>query len=135
MDHDEDEPMGDRPYRCALAGCGKSWKTLNGLQYHLQISADHFQAALSSTFKSPDDGETPSQPALNADPLDKRAHICHHPRCFKAYKQVSGLRYHLKHGHPPDLPIQLEVVPPTLAREIPRKAKKLRRKDPSADDA
>ena len=27
----------------------------------------------------------------------KRVYVCHHPNCFKAYKQPSGLRYHLKH--------------------------------------
>ncbi|KAJ6604228.1 hypothetical protein DFH09DRAFT_302241 [Mycena vulgaris] len=124
-----------RPYRCALAGCGKSWKTLNGLQYHLQISTAHFRNALSSTFKSADDADRPSTPAMDTDHTDQesRVHICHHPQCFKAYKQPSGLRYHLKHGHPPELPAQLETVPPTLAREIPRKTRKMRRKDSSED--
>ncbi|KAJ7139721.1 hypothetical protein C8R44DRAFT_765255 [Mycena epipterygia] len=129
-----EESASDRPYRCALTGCGKSWKTLNGLQYHLQISTAHFRNAVSSTFQSAEDGDSPSTPALDTDAdQDSRVFICHHPQCFKAYKQPSGLRYHLKHGHPPDLPAQLETVPPTLAREIPRKTKKMRRKDPAED--
>ncbi|KAF7340030.1 Transcriptional activator Myb [Mycena venus] len=130
------ESPDDRPYRCALAGCGKSWKTLNGLQYHLQISTAHFRNALSCTFKSvvaPDDGDTataPSQDPEDAEP-ESRGYICHHPHCFKAYKQPSGLRYHLKHGHPPAA--QLEMVPPTLAREIPKKTRKMRRKESTED--
>jgi myb proto-oncogene protein/Myb-like DNA-binding protein BAS1 len=119
-----------------LAGCGKSWKTLNGLQYHLQISTAHFRNALSCTFKSvvADDGDTPIAPAQdteNAVQQESRDYICHHPHCFKAYKQPSGLRYHLKHGHPPAA--QLEMVPPTLAREIPKKTRKMRRKGSTED--
>ncbi|KAJ7042682.1 hypothetical protein C8F04DRAFT_1076744 [Mycena alexandri] len=135
MIHGEGEDsVSDRPYRCALAGCGKSWKTLNGLQYHLQISTAHFRNAVSSTFRSADGGDnmpsaTPSQDGeAGPDAQESRSYICHHPQCFKAYKQPSGLRYHLKHGHPPDLPAQLEMVPPTLAREIPNKTRKMRRK-------
>ncbi|KAJ7124754.1 hypothetical protein C8R43DRAFT_898713 [Mycena crocata] len=133
---EEVEAASDRPYRCALAGCGKSWKTLNGLQYHLQISTAHFQNALSSTFQLVDDGDAPTTPAEDEEVvnLNNRLHVCHHPQCFKAYKQPSGLRYHLKHGHPPDLPAQLEVVPPTIARELPRKARKMRRKDLPEED-
>ncbi|KAK7064591.1 transcriptional activator Myb [Favolaschia claudopus] len=129
------ESPDDRPYRCALLGCGKSWKTLNGLQYHLQISTAHFRNALSSSFKSSaaEDGDMPvpsSQEAEDGEE-DDRIYKCHHPRCFKAYKQPSGLRYHLIKGHPPSA--QLETVPPTLAREITKKTSKMRRKD-SAED-
>ncbi|KAJ7814104.1 hypothetical protein B0H14DRAFT_2850846 [Mycena olivaceomarginata] len=94
------ESPDDRPYRCALTGCGKSWKTLNGLQYHLQISTAHFRNALSCTFKSvAEEGETPVAAAQDAEDGERenRDYICHHPHCFKAYKQPSGLRYHLKH--------------------------------------
>jgi len=136
------EPIGDRPFRCALAGCGKSWKNLNGLQYHLQISTAHFRHALSSSFSaqtSTEGGEPPLAPTranCEAEASDeaKRTYLCHHPHCFKAYRQLSGLRYHLKHGHPQEMPIQLEVVPPTLARQIPAKTKKMRRKDSPEPD-
>ncbi|KAJ7693628.1 hypothetical protein B0H17DRAFT_1059299 [Mycena rosella] len=130
-----EESTSDRPYRCALTACNKSWKTLNGLQYHLQISTAHFRNAVSSTFQSADDSDMPSTPATEGDNAEKdtRVHICQHPHCFKAYKQPSGLRYHLKHGHPPDLPAQLEIVPPTLARDITRKTRKMRRKDSTED--
>ncbi|KAJ6626862.1 hypothetical protein B0H10DRAFT_460906 [Mycena sp. CBHHK59/15] len=129
------EPVGERPFRCALTGCGKSWKTLNGLQYHLQISTAHFRHAVSSNFTSTDDGDSPATLVLDPDVADRdnRTHICHHPQCFKAYKQPSGLRYHLQHGHPQELPAQLEVVPPTLARQMPKQTKKMRRKGPTED--
>ncbi|KAF7367282.1 hypothetical protein MSAN_00790200 [Mycena sanguinolenta] len=132
---DGGESPADRPYRCALAGCGKSWKTLNGLQYHLQISTAHFRNALSCTFKSVagEDGDTPVAPSQDAEPAEQesRDYICHHPHCFKAYKQPSGLRYHLKHGHPPAA--QLEMVPPTLARALPKVTQKMRRKGSTED--
>ncbi|KAJ8517033.1 hypothetical protein ONZ45_g5734 [Pleurotus djamor] len=69
----------------------------------------------------PDDSEGESE--------DKKArkYVCQHAGCFKAYRQLSGLRYHRKHGHPPDLPVQLEVVPPTLAAQLPARTKKMRR--------
>ncbi|KAJ7655235.1 hypothetical protein DFH06DRAFT_1201998 [Mycena polygramma] len=128
------DSVSDRRYRCALTGCGKSWKTLNGLQYHLQISTAHFRNAVSSTFKSADDGDQPSKPDPDkAEEEESRGYKCHHPHCFKAYKQPSGLRYHLKHGHPTDLPAQLETVPPTLARQITKKTHKMRHKDPAED--
>ncbi|KAJ7630537.1 hypothetical protein FB45DRAFT_915812 [Roridomyces roridus] len=134
------------PFRCALVGCGKSWKTMNGLQYHLQISTAHFRHAVSSTFNSTEDSEPAGQDD-SADHLedDRRTYVCPEPQCFKAYRQASGLRYHRKHvsstkrvyhaltratqGHPRDMPAQLEMVPPTVAREIPKQTKKMRRKD------
>jgi len=41
-----------KPYRCALSGCDKSWKTINGLQYHLQISKSHFSQACAVFFRA-----------------------------------------------------------------------------------
>ncbi|KAF7310561.1 hypothetical protein HMN09_00598900 [Mycena chlorophos] len=128
--HDDelDEELNDkskvhpRPYRCALAGCGKSWKTLNGLQYHLQISTAHFRNAVSSEFQSKNDPDEKDD-----DEDHDRSYICPHDQCFKAYRHPSGLRYHLKHGH--SAAIQLETVPPSLARELEKKTRKMRRKD------
>ncbi|KAF8632550.1 hypothetical protein AX15_001765 [Amanita polypyramis BW_CC] len=132
----EFDPAGESPFRCALAGCNKSWKTLNGLQYHLQISPAHFLYALSTKFSSQQlrseraqgTSATGSNSDTEATDDSKRIHVCHYPNCFKAYKQPSGLRYHLKHGHPVNMPAQLPVVPPVLARQLPVKAKKMRRR-------
>ncbi|KAL4257294.1 MYB transcription factor 20 [Pleurotus pulmonarius] len=134
----EDE-SSDRPFRCGLAGCGKSWKSINGLQYHLQISTAHFRQALSTRFSTSiasSSDVTDPEPAEGEDAgKSARKFICKHPGCFKAYRQLSGLRYHRKHGHPQDMPAQLEVVPPSIVAQLPEKTKKMRRKDPPAQSA
>lgn len=35
--HADDVLGGGKPFRCSLEGCAKSWKSINGLQYHLQV--------------------------------------------------------------------------------------------------
>lgn len=142
IDHARDIP-GDRPFRCALAGCGKSWKSLNGLQYHLQLSTAHFRTAMSSTFSQRQAGNDIRRPSsasgsssdAEAGEETRRTYVCHHPQCFKAYRQPSGLRYHLKHGHPSEQPAQLSMVPPALARQLPSKTKKMRQKASTEGDA
>lgn len=125
--HPEDSG-GERPYRCGLDGCGKSWKSINGLQYHLQISKAHFQHAIVSTFvTSYIDGLT--VPYAEASPAEgedktKKQYSCPHKGCPNRYKQLSGLRYHLAHGHPTDLPVQLDLVPPALSRKLAEKMRK-----------
>ncbi|RPD81668.1 hypothetical protein L226DRAFT_496659 [Lentinus tigrinus ALCF2SS1-7] len=170
---------GSKPFRCGLTGCEKSWKSLNGLQYHLQISRYHFQQALAARGGDPDVGGTDAPNTLTSEiprsdgeqsmnlhqddlprstaeaeaeaqtraitamlgtstapaptrkdaaentPPEKskrKLHSCTRPGCTKAYKQLSGLRYHLTHGHVDELPLQLDVVPPTLARIVAEKA-------------
>ncbi|KAF9481702.1 hypothetical protein BDN70DRAFT_876021 [Pholiota conissans] len=134
LDHTKDahaeSEVAEKPYRCALPGCDKSWKSINGLQYHLQISTAHFTNALFSRFSQ----QQPATPEQSTSPLSgddgegepERKHMCPLPGCYKAYRQTSGLRYHKKFGHPTEMPAQLEVVPPALERVIPLKAKKLR---------
>lgn len=130
-DH-EGEPLGDKPFRCGLSGCGKSWKSINGLQYHLQLSAAHFRNALSSQFSAQDTGGDLPTDSVELFPDDShRTYACLMPNCFKAYRQHSGLRYHLLHGHPEHMPVQLPLVPPALARQLPAKARKMRRKQSS----
>ncbi|VDB93451.1 unnamed protein product [Peniophora sp. CBMAI 1063] len=104
-----------KPFRCSLAGCNKSWKSLNGLQYHLQVSRDHFRQALASASPAPC-----AEPQANGQVQKKgrKTHPCTFPGCTNVYKQLAGLRYHLKHGHPTHTPAQLEAVPPTLAKKI-----------------
>ncbi|KAF8905463.1 hypothetical protein CPB84DRAFT_1960391 [Gymnopilus junonius] len=132
--HPEDE-VSEKRYRCALPGCDKSWKSINGLQYHLQISTAHFRDALYSRFSAqqPNTPELGTPPGTEGDLEDiepERKHVCPRPDCFKAYRQPSGLRYHIRYGHPADRPAQLLIVPPALERAIPSKAKKLRVKAP-----
>ncbi|KAG1757264.1 hypothetical protein EDB19DRAFT_1622844 [Suillus lakei] len=132
--HPEDSG-GERPYRCGLDGCGKSWKarhfgseSINGLQYHLQISKAHFQHAIVSTFvTSYIDGLTVPSVVTSpgeGDDKAKKQYSCPHQGCPNRYKQLSGLRYHLTHGHPTDLPVQLDLVPPALSRKLAEKMRK-----------
>lgn len=125
--HPEDSG-GERPYRCGLDGCGKSWKSINGLQYHLQISKAHFQHAIVSTFvTSYIDGLTVPPAEVSpgeSDDKTKKQYSCPHQGCPNRYKQLSGLRYHLTHGHPTDLPVQLDLVPPALSRKLAEKMRK-----------
>ncbi|ESK95523.1 myb3r transcription factor [Moniliophthora roreri MCA 2997] len=127
-----DDFQDDRPFRCALPGCGKSWKSLNGIQYHLQVSTAHFQQALSSTF-SAGTSESPQLDTDSALPRDGpdtgKRFVCDHPQCYKTYKNASGLRYHKKNGHPRKLPMQLTNMPPSLARDLPLRVRKMRKKD------
>ncbi|KAI0666343.1 hypothetical protein C8Q78DRAFT_1060895 [Trametes maxima] len=143
---------GNKPFRCALTGCEKSWKSINGLQYHLQISKVHFQQALATRGGNvralltvvqdqdvPGSGTSSDPPTAtdlpesitagaeerleNTSPAKpkRKLHPCPHHGCSKQYKQLSGLRYHLSHGHVEELPMQLDVVPPTLARIVAEK--------------
>ncbi|PPQ62741.1 hypothetical protein CVT24_000435, partial [Panaeolus cyanescens] len=139
LDHSKNHPDDgvEKPFRCALSGCNKSWKSINGLQYHLQISPFHFEKALSDamyTRLSAQGGvETPEQsemvlPGEEQNSDEERKYVCPHEGCYKAYRQASGLRYHRKHGHPSDGPAQLAIVPPVLERQIPTKVRKLRAK-------
>lgn len=121
-----DDMGGNSPFRCGLIGCIKSWKSINGLQYHLQVSKTHFQQALSSVTQTPPRPE-PEATSVSRDAIDslakrKKTFPCPQPGCRKEYKQLSGLRYHLAHGHLQELPMQLDAVPPTLARKMSEKA-------------
>lgn len=67
-------------------------------------STAHFRTAMSSSFSSQrpctnSSRRPPSGSKTEAETVDeaRRTHVCHHPQCFKAYKQASGLKYHLKH--------------------------------------
>ncbi|KAH9050475.1 hypothetical protein EDB84DRAFT_376500 [Lactarius hengduanensis] len=121
-DHATDEFPEHKPYRCGLPGCNKSWKSVNGLQYHLQVSKAHFLQAI-TTFTS----TVPANSRLSAPETSRKqkrpakTHPCPHANCPQVYKQLSGLRYHLSHGHSHKSPVQLDIVPPTLARKVTEK--------------
>ncbi|TCD61575.1 hypothetical protein EIP91_008230 [Steccherinum ochraceum] len=59
VDHNSDD-VGENSFRCSLDGCGKGWKSINGLQYHLQISKAHFQRALANIPMPEADASPPS---------------------------------------------------------------------------
>jgi len=117
-----DDMSCPNPFRCALAGCDRSWKSINGLQYHLQVSKVHFQQALERSYSLQSDSfNGPGAPEASGAKSSKKVHPCPHHGCRKQYKQISGLRYHLAHGHPQDRPAQLDVIPPGLARKLAEK--------------
>ncbi|KIJ21484.1 hypothetical protein PAXINDRAFT_104614 [Paxillus involutus ATCC 200175] len=129
-----DDSGGNRPYRCGLEGCGKSWKSINGLQYHLQISKAHFQHAITSTYVVSYIGGLSVPASMEAststegEDKARKQYQCPHQHCPNRYKQLSGLRYHLAHGHPAELPKQLDLVPPALSRKL---AEKMRYQGPA----
>ncbi len=102
-------------------------------------SSAHFQRAISASVS----GQNQAVEAdTTAEEDGKRQKLipCPHVGCHNEYKQQSGLRYHLAHvrichcccsmrcnaqlqGHPQELPTQLDVVPPALARIVAEKYK------------
>jgi len=127
--NDHNESMGgSKPYRCALDRCGKGWKSINGLQYHLQVSRAHFNEALLNQYsqqqkqkqdQSKNCSSASGNDAEGGDQGAKRKkHPCPHDGCPNIYRQKSGLRYHLSHGHQSTNPIQLPAIPPALAQKI-----------------
>ncbi|KAI0080031.1 hypothetical protein K474DRAFT_1705048 [Panus rudis PR-1116 ss-1] len=115
--------VGSKMFRCALAGCGKGWKSLNGLQYHLQVSKEHFIKALASSTATQEPINDAVEGIKETPKPKKKIHRCPHEGCVREYKQKSGLRYHLTHGHH-ETPAQLDVVPPTLAKKVAEKMQK-----------
>ncbi|KZW02669.1 hypothetical protein EXIGLDRAFT_665230 [Exidia glandulosa HHB12029] len=124
---DEEDGLGDdvKIYRCALPGCNKAWKNINGLQYHLQVSRAHFQIAVNRAKQSvsadhpgpgPERQGEEAQAQVELKP--QKQHRCPHDGCPNSYKQLSGLRYHLTHGHPENAPAQLDELPPQLKRKL-----------------
>ncbi|EJD55064.1 hypothetical protein AURDEDRAFT_109532 [Auricularia subglabra TFB-10046 SS5] len=112
--HPADDADTDKIFRCALPGCGKAWKNINGIQYHLQVSRAHFRSAVNRA-KCNTSGD-PTAPAEHGRP--KKVHRCPHDGCPNQYKQLSGLKYHLAHGHPEHLPLQLDELPHQLRRQL-----------------
>ncbi|KAI0308036.1 hypothetical protein B0F90DRAFT_1679645 [Multifurca ochricompacta] len=116
-DHAADEFPDHKPFRCGLPGCNKSWKSVNGLQYHLQLKG----AFLASYQYILLHGSNNYPILTSKQKRPGKIHPCPHANCPQVYKQLSGLRYHLSHGHSHKSPIQLDSVPPTLARKVTEK--------------
>ncbi|KAF5375183.1 hypothetical protein D9758_000038 [Tetrapyrgos nigripes] len=129
-EHNDPEIFEEKPYRCALPDCGRSWKSMNGLQYHLQVSTAHFQQALSSreSTRRADENDSSPTPSTAAESSQDssgsgKRFTCDQPGCSKGYKTASGLRYHKQHGHPKKIPMQLPNVPPALVRDLNKKSR------------
>ncbi|KAG9314620.1 hypothetical protein JVU11DRAFT_5425 [Chiua virens] len=72
-----------------------------------------------SDLTTPTTAEVPQ--SSEGEDKTKKQYKCPHENCPNRYKQLSGLRYHLAHGHPVDLPKQLDLVPPALSRKLAEK--------------
>ncbi|CAO3594520.1 unnamed protein product [Absidia cylindrospora] len=70
----------DKPYKCAVQGCNKSYKNPNGLKYHNQhghcnLVTDEIENVASKPYQ------------------------CTIGNCGKRYKNLNGLKYHIEHSH------------------------------------
>lgn len=89
-------------------------QSINGIQYHLQISKAHFALAINKTVLGTPAAErqgscsstgeecqspSPTDAADESVPsgVSRKKHPCPHPGCPKVYKQAAGLKYHLAH--------------------------------------
>ncbi|ORY08280.1 hypothetical protein K493DRAFT_403445 [Basidiobolus meristosporus CBS 931.73] len=68
----------EKPYKCPVPGCEKSYKNANGLKYHKL----HGHCSNS-------DGTKPTI----------KPYKCSYPDCGKSYKNLNGLKYHIEHTH------------------------------------
>ncbi|KAF9428545.1 Transcriptional regulator of ribosomal biogenesis proteins [Podila epigama] len=73
---------GDKPYRCTVQGCDKSYKNPNGLKYH------NLHGHCSSSGMCGDDNP------------ENKPYLCTFLECGKRYKNLNGLKYHIEHSHP-----------------------------------
>lgn len=71
----------DRPYKCKISGCNKSYKNPGGLKYHLH----HGHC------------EDTGDPEMNN--MLHKPYQCTVPDCGKRYKNLNGLKYHTEHSH------------------------------------
>lgn len=98
-------------------------QSINGIQYHLQLSKAHFAVALNKhvfAASSETDDATPSccsggnedsatavgstsaspvnePPPAGNSTIRRKVHACPHAGCPNVYKQAAGLKYHLAH--------------------------------------
>ncbi|CAG8438853.1 8594_t:CDS:2 [Ambispora gerdemannii] len=70
----------DKPYRCCVEGCPKTYKNANGLKYHRTHGHNTEQSG-------------------NGDKSAEKPYKCPHGGCSKSYKNLNGLKYHLEHSH------------------------------------
>lgn len=75
------QEANDKPFKCTVPGCIKSYKNPNGLKYHTEHG---HRSALSDTEEK--------KPVI-------KPYRCNYPECEKRYKNPNGLKYHLEHAH------------------------------------
>ncbi|ORY03965.1 hypothetical protein K493DRAFT_311526 [Basidiobolus meristosporus CBS 931.73] len=78
----------EKPYKCLVPGCDKTYKNPNGLKYHTQ----HGHCTNSGKKKK----DTPTV----------KPYHCAYPECGKSYKNLNGLKYHIEHTHVVAIPAE-----------------------------
>ncbi|GAA5964262.1 hypothetical protein JCM21900_001806 [Sporobolomyces salmonicolor] len=76
-------PPSEKPFKCSVPGCDKSYKQQNGLKYHRL----HGHCGANAIGKDGTDPRTEGKP-----------YVCHVASCGKRYKNMNGLRYHYQHS-------------------------------------
>ncbi|ODV92125.1 hypothetical protein CANCADRAFT_16620, partial [Tortispora caseinolytica NRRL Y-17796] len=86
----------NRPYKCPVIGCDKTYKNQNGLKYHRQHGHQN------QTLKDNDDGTfsvidpVSNVPYINGSFEKDKPYRC--DICGKRYKNLNGLKYHRAHS-------------------------------------
>ncbi|GAA5853375.1 hypothetical protein JCM8547_002432 [Rhodosporidiobolus lusitaniae] len=75
-------PPSEKPFKCTVPGCDKSYKQQNGLKYHRL----HGHCGANAV----KDGVDPRS--------EGKPYVCHVASCGKRYKNMNGLRYHYQHS-------------------------------------
>lgn len=97
-------------YICQIDNCGKEYKNLGGLKYH---KVGYFLGASLSN-RSLTEADTRlicSQVHFHKIPLIRRSEMSEHDKpyqcpvadCPRGFGSAGGLKYHLGHGHPPEI--------------------------------
>lgn len=76
-------PPSEKPFKCSVAGCDKSYKQQNGLKYHRL----HGHCNQNNVGKEGMESRGEGKP-----------YVCHVTSCGKRYKNMNGLRYHYQHS-------------------------------------
>jgi hypothetical protein len=75
-----------KPFRCALPGCSKKYKNINGLLYHIK------EAKGTSGHQADNDDEESQDSTI-------KPYKCPVPGCKNSYRNANGLQYHQRHAH------------------------------------
>jgi hypothetical protein len=101
------DPLAERPYRCSVPGCDKSYKNANGLKYHNlhgHCSGSAGASTQATHHANTTAHSTPSHAQSTVTNGEHRAQVkpyrCTIPDCGKSYKNLNGLKYHVEHAHP-----------------------------------
>ncbi|GAA5896213.1 zinc-coordinating transcription factor SFP1 [Sporobolomyces salmoneus] len=116
-------PPSEKPFKCTVPGCEKSYKQQNGLKYHrihghtgdkataaqaAYQQQQQQQAALLAQQQAAQQAAAAQQAqqayywATNGGKIDPKIegkpYVCHVASCGKRYKNMNGLRYHYQHS-------------------------------------